>query len=52
MNPLTFSIKQAGYEEDKKGTLIIGTDDSCIQCVTKMSILEIEELIEKLKNGY
>ena len=50
INPLVFSIKQVGYEEDKKGTLMIGTDDSCIECVTKIPIREIEELIEKLKN--
>lgn len=49
INPSTFSIKQVGYEEDKKGTLIIGTNNACIECVTKMSIREIEELIKKLK---
>ncbi|GAA3610318.1 hypothetical protein GCM10022396_29370 [Flavivirga amylovorans] len=50
ISSLSFTIKQIGYEEDKKGTLIIETDDSCIECATKMPIHEIKELIEKLTN--
>ncbi|TGV01240.1 hypothetical protein [Flavivirga rizhaonensis] len=52
ISPLKFSIKQVGYKEDKKGTLIIGTEDSYIECVTKMPIHEIKELIEKLESSH
>ena len=49
ITPLSFSLKQIGYEEDNEGVLIIGSHDSIIECVTKMSIDEINELIKKLK---
>lgn len=51
MNPIVFSIKPIGYEEENKGVLIIGTDDLTIECTTKMSIDEISLLITKLNSG-
>ncbi len=50
ITPLSFRIHPIGYEEDKMGVLVIGTNDSKIECVTKMPISEITELIEKLNN--
>ncbi len=51
IEPLIFSIKEIGYEEDNKGSLVIGSDDLCIECATKMSIDEIKSLIAKLEIG-
>ncbi len=48
--PLVYSIRQIGYEEDKKGALVIGKADRAIECVTKMKSIEIEELIGRLKS--
>lgn len=48
-NNLVFSINQIGYEEDKIGTLVIGEDDEQLESVVTMPTIEIEELIEKLK---
>lgn len=47
--PLTFSIIPVGYEEDNTGVLKIGNNDSSINCVTKLPIIEIEKLIIELK---
>ena len=47
--PLSFSLKPIGYGEDNEGVLIIGSNDFLIECATKMSINEINELIKKLK---
>lgn len=48
INNPSFSIKTIGYEEDKKGVLIIQDDNDKIECVTKMSIDAIEQLIKEL----
>ena len=48
-NPLVYSIRQIGYEEDNKGGLIIGLEEPII-CVTKMPNAELEELIDKLND--
>lgn len=48
-NKLVFSINQIGYEDDKIGTLVIGEHNEKIESVVKIPIVEIEELIEKLK---
>ena len=45
---LKFQIHPVGYVEDKLGTLLIGNNDTVIECVTKMSIRDIEKFIEKL----
>lgn len=42
---IEFGISPIGYEEDKEGTLIIGLSEPTISCVTKMKIVELEELI-------
>lgn len=44
-----FSFRQIGYEEEQKGTLVIGNTDP-ILCVTKMSIDELQELIDQLNH--
>ena len=44
-----FSIKTVGYEDDKIGVLIIENDNEKIECVTKMPINVIEQLIIELK---
>ncbi|MFT6843866.1 MAG: hypothetical protein ACJAUV_000033 [Flavobacteriales bacterium] len=49
INSLSFSMKHIGYKEDNNGSLIIDSDDSSIECATKMSIEELNNLIEKLK---
>ncbi len=46
-NPL-LSINPIGYEEDKKGTLIINDDNEKITTAVKMPITQIEELIERI----
>ena len=48
-NNIVFSINQIGYEEDKKGVLVMGDENEKIESVVKMPIIQIEELIEKLK---
>lgn len=48
--PREYSIRQIGYEDDNKGGLVIGLDDPII-CVTKMPIVELEELIDKLNDA-
>ncbi|MDY7394152.1 hypothetical protein UMM65_02785 [Aureibaculum sp. 2210JD6-5] len=47
---LNYTIRPIGYEEDKKGVLIINNDDSVIESVVKIPILQLEELVKILKN--
>ena len=48
---IEFGIRQIGYEEDKKGGLVIGIDEPNIFYVTKMPNSELEELIDKLNTA-
>ncbi len=48
IHPLVFSIKSVGYEDEKKGVLIIGENESMIECVTKIPIDELEGLVAYL----
>jgi len=43
-----YSIRKIGYTDDNTGGLVIELDKP-INCVTKMAVVEIEELIFKLK---
>lgn len=43
-----FGIRQVGYEDDHKGSLVIGLDEPNIICATKMPNAQLEELIDKL----
>jgi len=52
IDSITFSIRPIGFEEDNEGALVIGSEETNIECVTKMSIKEIEELIEILTEDY
>lgn len=45
----TYSIKQIGYDDDDEGVLVIENDNEKIECVTKISINEIKQLIIELK---
>jgi len=47
---LSYSAKPIGYEEDKKGALIIEGENTKIESVVKMPIIQIEELIKILNN--
>jgi hypothetical protein len=49
LDSLSFSIQSVGYEEDKKGVLIIGEDENTVECVTKMPISELKKLITELE---
>lgn len=44
-----YSIKQIGYVDDKKGTLVLKDGNEIIESVVKMSINDLEDLIERLK---
>lgn len=46
---LNYSIKSIGYEEENKGVLVIGSNETKIESVVKIPIPQLEELIEKLK---
>lgn len=46
---LKFSMRRIGYEDDKKGGLVIELDEP-IFCATRMPNTELEELIDKLYN--
>ena len=48
---LSYSIKPIGYQEDKKGALIIEGENEKIESVIKMPIVQIEELIKILSNS-
>ncbi len=53
INPeiINYGIKPIGYEEDKKGVLIIGNGKTEIESVVKMPISQIEELIKILNKS-
>lgn len=46
---LIYSIKSIGYEEENKGVLVIGSNETKIESVVKIPIPQLEELIKKLK---
>ncbi|WP_272151493.1 hypothetical protein [Tenacibaculum aiptasiae] len=48
IDSMFFSIVPVEYEEDHTGVLKIDLNSYTIECTTKMSILEIEELIKEL----
>ena len=47
--PLVYLVRQIGYEEDNKGVLVIEMEEP-INCVTKIPIEELKELINKLND--
>lgn len=47
--PIRYTMEQHGYDEDKIGQLIIHTDNEPLDCVTKMPMAQLEELIRKLE---
>jgi len=49
IEPLQYSIRRIGFEEDQKGALVIGDEGNNIQCATKMKTAELNELISQLK---
>ena len=49
IEPLNFTILPVGYEEDKKGVLIIGENECIVECVTKMPVSELKKLIAELE---
>lgn len=51
-NDLSFGIKPIGYEEDHKGTLIISTSNGTVNCVTKMNIDELQNLISLMSKEF
>ncbi|MFL5762356.1 MAG: hypothetical protein ACJ77K_00355 [Bacteroidia bacterium] len=46
---VVFSMKQIGFENENIAVLVIGSGESMIECVTKMTSGELEELIGHLK---
>jgi len=46
---LEFSIKPIGYQEDNIGTLVIESNEDCIESVVKMPNKELDSLILELK---
>ncbi|MDR6968950.1 hypothetical protein J2X31_002976 [Flavobacterium arsenatis] len=48
-NAIVYSIKPAGYEDENKGVLLISNGKSQIESVIKMSIQDIEIVIQLLK---
>ncbi len=51
-NDLSFGIKPIGYEEDHKGTLIVSTSNDTVNCVTKMNIDELQDLISLMSKEF
>lgn len=47
-NPIEYSIVPIGYEEDNQGVLHLKSDDFEINCVTKIPIPELDQLVTKL----
>jgi hypothetical protein len=47
--PLVYSLRQIGFEEDNNGGLVIELEEP-ITCVTKMPIAELQDLIDKLND--
>lgn len=43
-----FAIRRVGYDDDKKGVLIVFTSHQTLNCVTKMPVDELETLIDDL----
>lgn len=47
-----FEIKQIGYESDSIGVLLIRDDKNYLETVTKISIKELENLIDVIKDKF
>ena len=50
LKSLTFSFRKIGYDEDNEGVMVIGEGENELQCVTKMNIDELKEMIHQLEN--
>lgn len=47
-NVITFSTRKIGYEDQNKGGLVVEISGTTIQCVTKMPIVQLEDLVNEL----
>lgn len=52
LESLKFTIQTIGYQDENKGVLSIGENDQNIECVTKMPITQLQELITQLEHRF